>query len=219
MIISLTGFMGCGKSSVGRRLSELLCCDFADLDTLIEQKAGRTIPEIFFTDGEAEFRRIEKEVLKGLLSGSEAVSPGQSLPSQATGPSLCGQRGSTVPDSQPHCQPTDKVNIVLALGGGAVMTEGSAQMVHDKSICIYLKASVDTLLTHLCNETSGRPLLNKSGSTISSQVETSDLRSRIMTLMSLRAETYERTAHHIIDTDGKSIATIASDICHILNKK
>jgi len=41
MIISLTGFMGCGKSSVGRRLSELLCCPFMDLDQIIEEAEGK----------------------------------------------------------------------------------------------------------------------------------------------------------------------------------
>ena len=52
--------MGCGKSSVGRRLSELLCCSFMDLDEVIEQQTGRTIPEIFATDGEAAFHHRVK---------------------------------------------------------------------------------------------------------------------------------------------------------------
>ena len=75
MIISLIGFMGCGKSSVGRRLSELLCCPFMDLDAVIEQQTGQSIPEIFATDGEAAFRQMELEVLERILK--------QSLPSQA----------------------------------------------------------------------------------------------------------------------------------------
>ena len=201
--------MGSGKSSVGRRLSQLLCCDFADLDAEIEARCGRTIPEIFAGDGEAEFRRIEKETLKGLLSGCEAVSPGQSLPSQATGPSLCGQRGSTVPDSLSHSHPTDKVNLVLALGGGAVMTEGSAQMVHEESICIYLRAEVETLLERLSSEASGRPLLK--------EADITGLRARIDDLMAKRAATYQNTAHFIIDTDRKSIDTVASEIITILD--
>ena len=52
MIISITGFMGCGKSSVGKRLSELLCCRFMDLDEVIVEREGRSIPEIFAEDGE-----------------------------------------------------------------------------------------------------------------------------------------------------------------------
>ena len=52
--------MGCGKSSVGRRLSELLCCRFMDLDEVIEKAEGRTIPEIFASDGEGAFRRMRQ---------------------------------------------------------------------------------------------------------------------------------------------------------------
>ena len=73
MIISLIGFMGCGKSSVGRRLSELLCCPFMDLDAVIEQQTGRSIPEIFATDGEAAFRQMELEVLEPSLNHPSAV--------------------------------------------------------------------------------------------------------------------------------------------------
>ena len=42
--------MGCGKSSVGRKLSQLLCCSFMDLDAVIETQTGRSIPEIFASD-------------------------------------------------------------------------------------------------------------------------------------------------------------------------
>ena len=51
-----------------------------------------------------------------------------------------------------------------------------------------------------------------SPSVMSSEVETSPLRARILELMSLRAATYERTAHIIIDTDGKTIDTVAAEI-------
>lgn len=90
--------MGCGKSSVGRRLSALLSCSYADLDAIIEKAAGRTIPEIFTSEGEAAFRAMELTELERVVT-SEAHQAGQrkqSLPSQAMGPSLCGQRGSTV---------------------------------------------------------------------------------------------------------------------------
>ena len=60
--------MGCGKSSVGRELSALLCWSYADLDAVIEEKAGRSIPEIFASDGEAAFRQMELDSLKDLVS-------------------------------------------------------------------------------------------------------------------------------------------------------
>ena len=97
MTITLTGFMGCGKSSVGRCLSELLCCPFTDLDEAICQKAGKSIPEIFTSEGEAGFRTLEAEMLQSILtpSGAESTEK-QSLTSQAMGPSLCGDRKSVV---------------------------------------------------------------------------------------------------------------------------
>ncbi len=67
MKICLTGFMGCGKSTVGNRLAELLCCSFADLDRAIEQKCGMDIPEIFASYGEKYFREKEAETLRRLL--------------------------------------------------------------------------------------------------------------------------------------------------------
>ena len=68
--------MGCGKSSVGRKLSALLCWSYADLDAIIEKAAGRTIPEIFTSEGEAAFRQMELDALKDLVSDhADAMSP------------------------------------------------------------------------------------------------------------------------------------------------
>ena len=150
--------MGCGKSSVGRRVSQLLCCPFMDLDTEIEARAGCTVAEIFARDGEAEFRRIEQDTLSDIIGlPVTSIDPRRS----ATPPSRGWHVNSghqAVPDNVRQIHPeTDRS--VLALGGGAVMTEGSAEMVHERTICIYLKASVDTLMEHLTGETSGRPLL------------------------------------------------------------
>ena len=212
--------MGCGKSSVGRRLSELLCCPFMDLDQVIEERTGLTIPEIFATDGETAFRAMELEALKDIVTcGGQERFPKQSLPSQAMGPSLCGQRGSTVSVSSPDHRHTGQyhdviarseatwqsVDMVLALGGGAVMTAECAEIVHSDTLCIYLSASVETLMEHLSGQTSNRPLMKCSGNHSVSQ-------SRIESLLAQRSATYENTAHIIIDTDGKSIDEIAREL-------
>lgn len=174
--------MGCGKSSVGRRLSELLCCRFADLDAVIEEQEVCSIAEIF-DRGEAEFRRIEKETLKGIIDKTES--------------------------SDVH-EASKAGRMVLALGGGAVMTPSSAEMVHEKTVCIYLRASVHTLLEHLDGEAAKRPLLTTGNH--SSQADSTALRHRIESLMALRSTTYEHVAHHIIDTDGKCVEEIAREI-------
>ncbi|HEX8813973.1 MAG TPA: shikimate kinase [Terriglobales bacterium] len=64
--IFLVGFMGAGKTSVGRALSRHLGWDFADLDQWIEATAGRTITEIFEASGEPVFRKIEHTALRNL---------------------------------------------------------------------------------------------------------------------------------------------------------
>lgn len=65
--VFLVGFMGAGKSSVGRALGRRLNWIFEDLDERIQQRVGRRIPEIFRDFGEAEFRRVEHEALRDLL--------------------------------------------------------------------------------------------------------------------------------------------------------
>ena len=59
--IILCGFMGCGKSTIGRKLARKTGADFVDMDRYIEEKAGLTVAEIFEKFGEEEFRRMESE--------------------------------------------------------------------------------------------------------------------------------------------------------------
>ena len=71
--IALIGMPGCGKTTVGRALADLLGRPFYDADEQIETRAGRKIPDIFAQDGEAAFRRLETEVLAELSRQSGAV--------------------------------------------------------------------------------------------------------------------------------------------------
>lgn len=70
MKVFLTGFMGAGKSSVGRALALRLGVPFVDLDAEVERAARRPIRDIFASAGEAEFRRLEQETLKALLDAA-----------------------------------------------------------------------------------------------------------------------------------------------------
>ena len=63
MTIYLTGFMGCGKSSTGRRVARALGYTFADTDCLVEETAGKSIARIFAEEGETVFRQLETEAL------------------------------------------------------------------------------------------------------------------------------------------------------------
>jgi len=71
--IALTGFMGAGKTAVGRALAEKLAREFLELDSLIVRKAGKTIPEIFEQGGEVAFRELEIEVVKEVAGKKNAV--------------------------------------------------------------------------------------------------------------------------------------------------
>jgi shikimate kinase len=71
--ILLTGFMGAGKSTVGKLLAGLLGCSFADLDELIAKCENRTIPDIFAADGENYFRDCETDILNKLPQQPVAV--------------------------------------------------------------------------------------------------------------------------------------------------
>ncbi len=71
MIIALTGFMGCGKSSVASILAQNMGCFYFDLDDTIEMEEGRSIGEIFEEDGEGAFRALELEYLDRIISDYE----------------------------------------------------------------------------------------------------------------------------------------------------
>jgi len=71
--IALIGFMGAGKTAVGKALARRLNKQFIELDLLIEQKAGKSIPEIFQQDGEIAFRELEIEVIKEVSENKNLV--------------------------------------------------------------------------------------------------------------------------------------------------
>ncbi len=201
MIISLIGMMGCGKSSVGRELSERLCCPFIDLDSYIETHEGRSIPEIFRESGEDHFRSLELKALREVVSEWDSLS----------------------------------ANLVLALGGGTPTREECAKILSEKTICIFLKASRETILSHLeGTSAASRPMLKTSASSStvkkdpagsstvlknpagsspdSACVNNRLLEERVSALLAQREEIYEKTARHTIVTDGLGISEIVGSI-------
>ncbi len=63
-LIILIGMMGCGKTTVGKELSRLTGIPMLDMDTIIEEQIGKSIPEIFQESGEAHFRALETALLR-----------------------------------------------------------------------------------------------------------------------------------------------------------
>ena len=111
MIWVLTGFMGCGKTSIGRLAASLSAgLEFIDLDEEIERREGRSIPDIFSADGETVFRSIERHTLADLLHAAGVPPEGRNTRgSIAGGPSrreggvseANSRRGSTQPQDLP----------------------------------------------------------------------------------------------------------------------
>ncbi len=96
--VILIGFMGSGKTTVGRKLAERLSYRFCDSDQMIETKVGSTINQIFSTHGEEYFRNMETEFLKE-LNGSisnTVLSTGGGLPLRDKNSALLSQMGLVV---------------------------------------------------------------------------------------------------------------------------
>jgi shikimate kinase len=72
-MIVLVGFMGAGKTTVGQLLGRRLSLPFADADTVIEERAGTQVPQIFAERGEPGFRALEHETIASLLTGPRLV--------------------------------------------------------------------------------------------------------------------------------------------------
>lgn len=88
----LVGLPGSGKSTIGRRLAKALGVGLLDTDVAIEQRTGRSIADIFATDGEQEFRRIEEDVVRAALADHDGVLSlgGGAVTSPGVGAALAG---------------------------------------------------------------------------------------------------------------------------------
>lgn len=73
MVISLIGYMGCGKSHISKILSDKINFKLIDLDKEIFRRNKLTIPEIFEKKGEIQFRKLEREALEEILASEENV--------------------------------------------------------------------------------------------------------------------------------------------------
>lgn len=96
--VIMTGFMGAGKTTVGKALARKQQIPFLDTDQLIEKKAGMTISRIFETQGEEAFRKMETSVLEDLLKRDDrtVISVGGGLPLRDENRELLWKLGTVV---------------------------------------------------------------------------------------------------------------------------
>jgi shikimate kinase len=165
MTITLVGYRGTGKSSVARHLADALGLTAVDADALIEQRAGKTIREIFAADGEPAFRAMERTVAAELLR---------------------------------------KPGLVIASGGGAVLNSDTRDDMRAAGPVVWLRAAPATIAGRIDADPSTRdrrPALTDH-----------DPREEIARLLTIREPLYREVAGILIDTDGKDVAAIVSEI-------
>ncbi len=95
----LVGFMGCGKSTIGHHLHKELQYPHLDTDQLIEQREGKSIPQIFKEKGEAHFRTLETQLLEELVQAQpqcHIISTGGGLPLKPENRALLQQLGFVI---------------------------------------------------------------------------------------------------------------------------
>lgn len=158
----LTGFMGAGKTTIGRALADELSLTLFDTDELIERAMKKTINAIFEDEGELAFRNYEHKVLQNVS--------GQS--------------------------------VIVTTGGGIVTREENRQCMKKNGIIIYLHSDPETILERL-REDATRPLLRE------------NKKDKIDQLFEARLP-YYLEADYVVNTTGKSVNTIVTEITGFL---
>lgn len=223
--------MGCGKSSVGKILATLLPeCRLIDLDTYIEEKQGKNIPEIFNEYGEAAFRRMEREALEEIFSDKSRPRAILSLGGGTVTSEQCRQlirqhtdcfylRATTDTlldnleghsDGRPMLNPVQPARFDASTSSA---TDEDYNVDNRHSNSLKMSEPVAERVVRL-----GSPTIEAQSTETSSEREA--LRHRIESLMQTRSPQYLATAHHIIDIEGLSFAQIAEAVeDNILNIK
>ncbi len=169
------GLPGSGKSSVGKALAAYLGCRFADSDEAIRAKAGLSIPELFMQRGEEAFRALESSVLAEL---------------------------SAAPTDAPDAMES-AVRLVLATGGGSVLSEGNRRLLRERCFVVWLDISPESAARRLAGKggkagKTGRPLL-----------DAGDAAERLIALDKERRPLYEGLADLRVDAEGSGYRALA----------
>src|SRR5262245_57806245 len=130
----LTGFMATGKTAVGLIVARRLGWIFVDTDAAIAARAGKPIAEIFARDGEAEFRRMERETVAIAAGGREHCPQ-------------CGERRPAV----------------ISTGGGALIDDQNCSMLKRAGLVICLSARAEVIAARIGKSVASRPKLLEGG--------------------------------------------------------
>lgn len=164
--IILIGFMGVGKTSVGKKVAEILDMEFVDTDLMIEKSVGMSARKIFSLYGEAFFREKEAQVIRDLAN---------------------------------------KMNAVLATGGGVVLNPINVEILSNMGIIVWLKAPLELIYERIQSDIN-RPLsYNKSIEDIKG-------------IYFKRHDLYDKYCNFAIDISGRSIEETALQIVDLYKR-
>ena len=161
-MVYLIGYMGVGKTTIAKLLSNKLKLPFFDTDQIIEQQEKRSIAKIFRKEGELYFRMLETELLKQYNSKG-----------------------------------------IVACGGGLAIHNNNMELINNKGISVYLKASANCLYNRLRDDKKRRPLI--------ADITNEELKSYIKKELINRSPFYE-LAQHTILVDRKNKTEILREI-------
>ena len=94
----LVGYMGCGKSTLGRKIARKLGLEFFDTDKMVEEREGACVADVFHYEGEEYFRQVEREVLDHLIQNNVLgiISTGGGLPTWSDNMAYMNEQGVTI---------------------------------------------------------------------------------------------------------------------------
>ncbi len=191
--VVIIGAPGAGKTTVGTVLAALLGVGFTDTDAVVEAVAGKPVSDIFITDGEPEFRRLEREAVAVTLATARMADSGSAGAAQSAEAAESAEAAQSAEASGAR-----RVGVV-GLGGGAVMDEQTQALLAGRRV-VYLETGFAELAKRVGLDRA-RPLL----------IGTNP-RAQLKALLEQRLPVYDKLAWLTVSTDGREPDDIAAEI-------
>lgn|GEM_PF-463939 len=210
--IFLIGYMGSGKTTVSKLLSDMTGAAWVDMDQEIEKAEGMPIRTIFIKYGEHEFRNKEAELLDKLcnVAGAAEVMAGENVET--------GKTSYAAGDKEPDCTGSRAPirgskyaafagrpgNLIVSCGGGIILDDLNRKILN-RQYTIFLEADPETLFERV-NGDVNRPFA------FMDIADEGERRRKFLELYKKREPLYKEAASVVVKTDGKTPEEIAKEI-------
>lgn len=188
MIISITGFMGAGKTELANRITKKFGAKKIDLDSEIERGEQKTISTIFEDNGESYFRILEESYLNRIIS--EAGSKFGNYNSESDIKLCFNSEEELLSYLQDNWDLSN--TLVISLGGGTLNNPSLLKLIKENTLCIYLNTDLRRIQERLAEDHGNRPLLKNENSI--------SLPEKIEDLYAERVHIYEDAAEIILNS-------------------